>query len=92
MNETNEPANKPLLSYSAGGLSVSMWENTADNADGSERTYRSVTIRKEFFSRKENQLSNQTLSLTPSEVSCLAGLLERMEEGVIQKSGQTVAF
>jgi hypothetical protein len=92
MNETNEPTNKPLLSYSVAGLSVSMWENTADKPDGGERTYRSVTIRKAYFSRKENQLTTQTLSLTPAEVSCLAGLLERMEDAVIQKSGQTVAF
>ena len=61
MNETNEPTNKPLLSFSVAGLSVSMWENTADKADGGERTYRSVTIRKSFFSRKENQLTTQTL-------------------------------
>lgn len=92
MNETNEPTNKPLQSFSVAGLSVSLWENTADNADGSERTYRSATIRKAFFNRKENQLSTQTLSLTPAEVSCLAGLLERMEEAVIQKTGQTVSF
>ena len=92
MSETNEPVNKPLESFSVAGLSVSLWENKADNADGTDRTYRSVTIRKAFFSRKENQLTTQTLSLTPTEVSCLAALLRRMEEAVIQKTGQSLAF
>jgi hypothetical protein len=92
MSETQEPVNKPVESFSVSGLSVSLWENKADNDDGSDRTYKSVTIRKSYFSRKENQLTSQTLSLTPVEVSCLVSLLRKMEDTVIQKTGQSIAF
>ena len=88
MSKSSETVNKPLESFSVAGLSVSLWENTAENNDGTERTFKSVTIRKSFFNRKESQLASQTLSLNPSEVSCLVQLLRKMEDAVIQCGGQ----
>jgi len=92
MSQPGETVNKPVESFSVAGLSVSLWENTAENTDGSERTFKSVTIRKSYFNRKVSQLASQTLSLNPSEVSCLAQLLRKMEDAVIQRSGQPADF
>ena len=87
MNATTETPNKPLESFSVGGLSVSLWENKTDGNDGGERTFKTVTIRKAFYNRKESQLSSQAVSISPAEVACMIGLLKKMEEAVIQRAG-----
>jgi len=88
MSETNQSPSKPLESFSVGGLSVSLWENRADTDGGNDRTFRSVTIRKAFFNRKENQLASQSVSVSPAEVACLIALLKKMEDAVIQRGAQ----
>ena len=88
MSDAGESPNRPLESFSVGGLSVSLWENRTDGNDGGERTFRSVTIRKAYFSRKDNQLASQSVSIGPAEVACLIGLLKKMEEAVIQQGRQ----
>jgi hypothetical protein len=85
----DEPqGNRPLESFTVGGLLVSLWENEADNADGTTRKYRTVTIRKSF-SNRNGELDSRTVSLNPGEVSCMVGLLHRIEDAVFQRSGQT---
>jgi hypothetical protein len=79
MSEGNEPK-KPLVSFSVGSLSVSLWQN---DVEGSERKYKTVTIRK-TFPGKDGEMDSRAVSINPAEVGCLAGLLTRMEEAVIQ--------
>ena len=74
------------------GLSMSPWENTEDDADGSERSCRSVTIRKEFFSRKEDQPTAQTASRSPEEVSGLAVPLHLTLDAVIESTSQSIPY
>jgi hypothetical protein len=87
MSESKQPPTKPLESFSVGGLSVSLWENRTDGSEGNDRTFRSVTLRKAYYNRKESQLASQSLSIGPAEVACLIGLLKKMEEAVIQRGG-----
>lgn len=42
---------KPVKSFAVGGLSVALWENEADNGDGTKRKYRSVTMRRCFYNK-----------------------------------------
>ena len=80
-DESQEPKKrKPLVSYSVGPLSVSLWEN---DIEGTERKSKSVTIRKTFSSN--GQLDHRSVSINTSEVGCLAGLLHRMEDAVVQE-------
>jgi hypothetical protein len=83
MSDSPSP-NKPLVSYSVGPLSVSLWEN---DVEGKERKFKSVTIRKTFTNR-DGQPDARTVSINTAEVGCLAGLLTRMEEAVIQQQAQ----
>ncbi len=86
MSEGTEP-NKPILSFSVGAFSVSLWENAVENDDGTSRTYKSVTLRKSFYNRKENRLDAQTVTVNPPEIGCLVSLLQKMGEAVIQNRG-----
>ena len=79
MNEGNEPK-KPLVSFSVGSLSVSLWQN---DVEGSDRKYKNVTIRK-TFPGKDGDMDSRAVTINPAEVGCLAGLLAKMEEAVIQ--------
>jgi len=72
---------KPLKSFAVGPLRVAMWENPAN--DGSERTFKSVTISKAYFDKKENAWDRQSVSLNLTGVGCMAALLRRMEEAVV---------
>jgi len=76
-------AESRLKSFAVGGLSVALWENEADNGDGSKRKYRSVTMRRCYFNKKENQTATQTINVSPEEVGCMAELLKRMQEAVV---------
>jgi hypothetical protein len=78
MSEGSEPR-KPLVSFSVGPLSVSLWEN---DVKGTERKFKSVTVRK-TFTNGDGQPDARTVSINTAEVGCLAGLLTRMEEAVI---------
>jgi hypothetical protein len=80
---SDEPR-KPLVSYSVGPLSVSLWEN---DIEGTDRKFKSVTIRKTF--QNNGNLDHRTVSINTAEVGCLAGLLTKMEETVIQHHGDT---
>lgn len=71
---------KPIDSFSVGSFQIALWENQAEG-----RTYKNVSVRKSFFNKKENKLDHQTLTLDPTELGCVAGLLRRMEEAVIQR-------
>jgi hypothetical protein len=84
MSEGNEPK-KPLVSFSVGSLSVSLWQN---DVDGSERKYKTVTIRK-TFPGKDGEMEARAVSINPAEVGCLAGLLGKMEEAVINHQETT---
>ena len=79
MSDVTE-AKKPLVSFSVGSLSVSLWQN---DVGGSDRKFKTVTIRK-AFPGKDGEMDSRTVSINPAEVGCLAGLLTRMEEAVIQ--------
>lgn len=76
-----EERKKPLKSFAVGPLSVAMWENQAN--DGSERTFRSVTISKAYFDKKVNDWDRQSVSINLTEVGCMVELLQRMEEAVV---------
>jgi len=78
-----EEKKKPVKSFAVGGLSVALWENEADNGDGTKRKYRSVTMRRCFYNKKESCLDTQTIHVSPEEVGCMAELLKRMEEAVV---------
>lgn len=84
MSETEVRNRPPLHSFSVQGLSVSLWENQNDQEDGTVRTSRSVQVRKSFFSRRDNAFAEQKISLNPTELSCLAELLRRMEEHIVE--------
>jgi anthranilate phosphoribosyltransferase len=77
--------NKPLVSFSVGPLSVSLWENDVQGAD---RKFKSVTIRK-MFTNRDGHPDARTVSINTAEVGCLAGLLQKMEEAVIQQQEAT---
>jgi hypothetical protein len=85
MSDTKKP--KPLVSFSVAALSVSLWENDTDNGDGTTRKYKTVTVRKSFSSG--GQMDSRTVSISPAEVGCLAALLHKMEEAVIQHQETT---
>ncbi len=74
--------NRPLVSFSVGGLSVSLWENAID---GSDRTFKSVTVRKMF--NKDGQADSRSITINPAEIGCMIGLLSRMESQVIECRG-----
>ncbi|OGC62493.1 hypothetical protein A2264_01155 [candidate division WWE3 bacterium RIFOXYA2_FULL_46_9] len=76
-----EERKKPLKSFAVGPLSVAMWENPAN--DGSDRTFRSVTISKAYFDKKENEWDRQSVSINLTEVGCMTELLKRMQEAVV---------
>jgi len=87
-DENQEPQRrKPLVSFAVGSQSVSLWEN---DVEGSERTFKTVTIRK-TFPGKDGELTSRSVSINPAEVACLAGLLAKMQEAVIQHQ-ETVPF
>ena len=79
MSEPPE-SRKPLVSFSVGPLSVSLWEN---DVKGKDRKFRTVTIRK-TFTNGEGQPDARTVSVNTAEVGCLAGLLTRMQDAVVQ--------
>jgi hypothetical protein len=81
---------KPLLGFSVGPLSVALWENDAETGDGTARKFKSVTVRKVF--NKGGEMDARSISINPAEVGCLAGLLKKMEEAIIQTTGQNLAF
>jgi hypothetical protein len=83
MTEENEKR-KPLKSFSVGPLSVSLWEN---DIEGSDRKMKSVTVRK-VFTNREGSSDHRSVSINPAEVGCLAGLLLKMEEAVVQQQGE----
>jgi hypothetical protein len=78
---------KPLVSFSTGPFSVALWENEIDNGDGSQRVAKSVSVRRVYFDKKENQLKDQKLSVNPAEVGALRLLLTQMEQAVIDRRG-----
>lgn len=86
MNDETEKR-KPLVSFTVGSLSVSLWEN---DVEGSERKYKTVTVRK-TFPGKDGERDSRSVSISPAEVGCLSGLLRKMEEAVIQHQ-ETVPF
>ena len=73
----------PITSFSVQGLSVSLWENESEG-----RKYKNVSVKRSFFNKKKNEYENQTITLSPSEIGCLAGLLRKMEEAVVQNGGK----
>jgi hypothetical protein len=81
---SSEPK-RPLLSVAVGGLSVALWENTFDTEDGTQRTSKSVSVRRSFFNRKENRFDDQSITINPSDIGCLRLLLGRMEQAVIEE-------
>ncbi len=78
---------KPLVSLSVGAFNIALWENEFDNGDGSQRVSKSVSLRRAYFDRKENQLKEQRISLNPTELGALKLLLEQMEQEVIERRG-----
>ena len=89
MSEATE-TKKPLVGFSVGPLSVALWENDADAGDGTARKFKTVTVRKVF--NKAGEMDARSISINPAEIGCLVGLLKKMEEAVIQTSGQNVGF
>ena len=80
-DEPEEPRKrKPLISFTVGPLSVSLWEN---DIEGTDRKSKSVTVRKTF--NTNGQLDSRSVSINLNEVACLAGLLQRMEAAVVQE-------
>lgn len=80
-------SNQPIDSFFVGAFNVALWENDGEGG----RTYRTVSLRKSFFNKKEDKLDQQTVSIDPTEVSCVIALLQRMEQQVIQrKNGEDV--
>jgi len=81
-------SNQPLVSYSVGGLSVSLWENTYENDDGSQRSSKSVSLRRTYFSRKDKEFVEQKITMNPAELGCLRAMLKRMETAVMDERGE----
>lgn len=78
---------KPLVSFSVGPFSVALWENEVENGDGSQRVTKSVSVRRAYFDKKENQLKEQKMSVNPAEISAVRLLLGQMEQAVIDRRG-----
>lgn len=75
--------NRPLISFGVGGYSVALWENPVDAGDGTQRTMRSVSLRRGYFNKKEGKLVEQKITINPAEVGCVAALLEQMERAML---------
>lgn len=71
---------QPLKRFSIGQLSVSLWENEADDGEGGTRTFRSVTASKQYYDRKADEWKWQRLTLKQSEVGRLIELLGKISE------------
>lgn len=76
---------RPIVSFSVGGFSVALWQNTFDNGDGTTRHAKSVSLRRSFFNKKEDKLDDQTITVSPQEIGCLIQLLSRMEQAVVEE-------
>lgn len=74
---------KPVVSFNVGGLSVALWENEREG-----RVVRSVSVKKSFWDREKEEYDHRTVTLNLNEVSCLAGLLRKMEEAVINERSE----
>lgn len=66
--------NRPKLSFKVWPFSIALWEK--DNR-------RSVSVSKS--QKKDGKYEDQTVWLNLSEVRCLSGLLQKMEESVIER-------
>lgn len=80
MSEKQLSENQTIAVYAMPPLWVKLWENEAENADGTKRTYRTVSIVKSFHNKKTNLIEFDNLSLYPSQIGCLIKLLERMQD------------
>lgn len=87
---TDSERRAPVVSLATGGLSVALWENAVAGEDGAERTMKSVSIRRSYFNRKDNQFAEQKMSINPYEVACLVGLLQEMQRALIDRRGNHV--
>ncbi len=81
--------NGPTVSFNVGGLSVALWENEREKGEG---TRKSVTVRKSFWSAEKKGFEERSITLNVNEVSCLARLLQKMQEAVIERRGETTPF
>jgi hypothetical protein len=77
--------NHPLESRAVGPYSAAIWQNTYRAADGTERTMKSVSLRRGYFDRKRNELVEQKLTINPAEVGCVIGLLQQMERALLSQ-------
>src|SRR3989339_533531 len=81
-----EERKKPLKSFAVGPLSVAMWENPAN--DGSDRTFRSVTISKAYFDKKENEWDRQSVSINLTKGGQTVSLCRRHVWEALKGNGQ----
>lgn len=81
---------RPLLSLGVGGLQVAVWENAVDNGDGSERTTKSVSLRRSYYSKKSDAFVEQKVTLFPQELGTLISLLVEAQKAVIDRRGEAV--
>lgn len=79
--------NRPLASLSTGPYAVSLWENQIDTGDGSQRTMKSVSLRKGYFDKKQGKLDHQTVTINPAELGAVIQLLTEMQRKVIDRRG-----
>ena len=71
---------QPLKRLSIGQVSVSLWENEAEDGDGSKRTFKSVTISRQYFDRKTGEWKWQRVTLKTGEAPQVAELLKKIVE------------
>lgn len=76
--------NKPLKSFFVGPYSASLWGNTYDAPDGTQRIMKSITLRKSF-QNKEKQMDHQSVSMNPAEIGSVIALLQEMQNAVIEE-------
>lgn len=87
------PANatkRPFFSAAVGGLQIAVWENAVDNGDGGERTTKSVTLRRSYFSKKDNGFVEHKVTLLPQELGTLIALLTEAQRAAIDRRGEAV--
>ena len=87
MSQASDPK-RPLLSLAVGGLQVAVWENAVDYGDGGERVTKSVSLRRSYFSKKDNGFVEQKMTLLPNDLGTLVTLLTEAQKAVIDRRGE----
>lgn len=75
---------RPMVSFHCGSLGAAYWETERRNGEG---TRKSVSVRKSVYNKDRNEFDEMVIWLNVTEVSCLADLLAKMANAVVDQRG-----